>query len=112
GGVEPAALARRARARARELWRAAPTFPYCQRIGISSWEGMWCRFEGKRAELRALRAWAPEYRGATWRRALADQDVVDDELAAELGERFGVERRARHETFADLGAALDALRRD
>jgi putative hydrolase of the HAD superfamily len=44
--LDTARLALDARARARELWRAAPTWPYCERIGISSWEGLWCRFKG------------------------------------------------------------------
>ena len=108
--VDATALAAAARARARELWRAAPTYPFCRRIGISSWEGLWCRFEGAGDELGALRAWAPDFRREAWRRALADQGVDDDALAAELGERFGAERRARCETFADAAAALDALR--
>ena len=38
--------------------------------------------------------------------------MQDDELAAELGERFGEERRARHETFEDAAPVLDALRGD
>jgi putative hydrolase of the HAD superfamily len=104
------ALAATARSRARELWYAAPTHPFCKRIGISSWEGLWCRYEGEGDELRALRAWAPEYRREAWRTALADQGIDDDALAAELGERFGTERRALCETFADAAATLDALR--
>ena len=79
---------------------AAPTHPYCRRVGISSWEGLWCRFEGDGDE-RAGARWAPEYRREAWRLALADQGVDDDALAEELGERFGIERRARHEVFAD-----------
>jgi putative hydrolase of the HAD superfamily len=47
---------------------------------------------------------------AAWRAALERQGVEDDELAAELGERFGAERRARHETFEDAAPILDALR--
>ena len=43
-------------------------------------------------------------------RALGRQGIEDDELAAELGERFGEERRARHETFEDAAPVLDALR--
>jgi putative hydrolase of the HAD superfamily len=104
--VDVARLAVEARARARELWRAAPTHPYCRRVGISSWEGLWCRFEGD--DLGALRRWAPEYRREAWRRALADQGVDDVALAEALGERFGVERRARHDVFADVPAALAA----
>jgi putative hydrolase of the HAD superfamily len=108
-GVDVARLATDARARARALWRAAPTWPYCERIGISSWEGLWCRFEGDGDDVAALRAWAPEYRREAWARALADQGVDDPALAVELGERFGAERRARHETFADVREALEAL---
>jgi phosphoserine phosphatase len=102
-------LALDARVSARALWRAAPTHAYCQRIGMSSWEGLWCRFEGDAAELRALAEWAPTYRREAWRLALADQQIDLAPLAEELGERFGVERRARHELFDDVAAALDAL---
>jgi putative hydrolase of the HAD superfamily len=110
--VDPDGLAACARARARELWRAGPVYAYCRRIGMSSWEGLWCRYEGDGDEMRALRAWAPGFRGEAWRRALADQGIGDEALAAELGERFGVERRHLCDTFADAPAALDALRGD
>ena len=110
--LDPAVLALAARARAREVWRAAPHHAFCRRIGISSWEGLFCRYEGEGDELRALRAWAPGYRREAWRRALADQGVLDDELAGELGERFGADRRALHETFADAAPALDAVGAD
>jgi putative hydrolase of the HAD superfamily len=111
-GVDAARLALDARARGREIWRAGPNHPFCRRIGISSWEGHFCTYEGEGEELRALRDWVPGYRRETWRRALADQGVADDELARELGERFCVERRALHETFADAAPALAALRAD
>ena len=104
-GVDPVTLAASARLRARELWNAAPTHPYCLRIGISSSEGLWCRFETS-AELAA---WAPEYRREAWARALADHGVDDRELAERLGERFGEERRARHELIPGVEAVLDAL---
>jgi putative hydrolase of the HAD superfamily len=109
--LDAAALAAAARERARELWYAAPTHPYCRRVGISSWEGLWCRFGGEEPAARALRAWAPTYRRETWRLALADQGVEDDALAEDLGERFGEERRARHATFDDAADVLDELSR-
>jgi phosphoserine phosphatase len=108
--LNPKALAGAARSRARELWYAAPTHPYCKRIGISSWEGLWCRFEGDDREVRALREWSPTYRREAWRLALADQGIEDATLAGELGEQFGVERRERHEVFADVADALATLR--
>jgi putative hydrolase of the HAD superfamily len=105
-------LALDARACARELWRAAEVCAFGRRIGISSWEALWCRYEGDDDELRAMRAWAPGFRRDAWRAALEHQGIEDDALATELGERFGQERRARHETFEDAAPALDALRGD
>jgi putative hydrolase of the HAD superfamily len=107
--VEADALAVAARARARELWHSTPAHPYCLRVGISSWEGLWCRFDGDGTETRWLREWSPIYRREAWRLALAEQGVEDVALAEELGERFWMERRARHEVFADATAVLAEL---
>jgi putative hydrolase of the HAD superfamily len=109
-GIDPARLALDARSRARELWYAAPTHAYCKRVGISSWEGLWCRFESDGQEVQALREWFPTYRQEAWRLALADQGLDDPQLAEELGEHFARERRTRHEVFADAGEALRQLR--
>jgi putative hydrolase of the HAD superfamily len=108
--VDPRQLALDARASARELWHAAEVCDFGRRIGISSWEALWCRYEGDDDELRAMRQWSPGFRRGAWRAALERQGVHVDELAAELGERFGEERRARHETCEDAAPALDALR--
>jgi putative hydrolase of the HAD superfamily len=108
--LDPEVLATAARSRARELWYAAPTHGYCMRVGISSWEGLWCRFEGEDPDTTTLRKWSPTYRREAWRLALADQGIDDARLAEELGERFGVERRARHEVFADVPDALAKLK--
>jgi hypothetical protein len=48
-----------ARVHARALWAFAPTYDYCLRIGISSTEGLWCRFEGDDVATAALRRWSP-----------------------------------------------------
>jgi putative hydrolase of the HAD superfamily len=102
-------LAPAARHRARELWYATQAHAWCQRVGVSSWEGLWCRFEGDEPDVRWLRAWSPTYRREAWRLALAEQGVEDDALAEALGERFARERRARHEVFPDAAEALSAL---
>lgn len=107
--LDVAALAIAARARARELWRAAPTYDYCRRVGISSWEGLWCRYAGDGRETRLLRDWSPTYRREAWRLALADQGIDDLRLAEELGEHFPVERRARHEVFVEVEPTLREL---
>lgn len=110
--VDVESLVASARSHARRMWHATPAHPYCKRIGISSWEGLWCRFEGDHDEAAWLRAWAPEYRREAWRRALAEQGIDDADHAADLGERFGVERRARHSTHTDARAALAQLEGD
>jgi putative hydrolase of the HAD superfamily len=111
--LDPAALAQSALARARAAWRAGPAYAYGEgTIGMSSWEALWCRWEGESAELRRCREWAAGYRTEAWTIALADHGVDDPALAEELGRRFGEERRLRHEAFADARPALDELRTD
>jgi len=61
-GVDAQALADTAQRSARRLWHATPVQAYCHRIQISSWEGLWCRFEGEDANMSWLRGWAPTYR--------------------------------------------------
>lgn len=108
--VDAGLLALDARAAARKLWRARAEHEWARRIGMSSWEGLWCRFEGEALPLEGLRSWSPEYRSESWHRALAAQGVVDLALARELGEAFVVQRRARHMLFPDVLPALAALR--
>jgi len=108
--VDAEKLAVMARERARELWYATPVHRYCMHIGISSWEGLWCRFEGNEPNTRWLREWSPRYRREVWSLALADQGVHDPDLAEELGERYDRECRARHDRFPDVPACLDELR--
>lgn len=110
--VDTRRLAVDARAHAKELWYAAPTIEYYLRVGISSWEGLWCRFGADRPESLSLREWAPEYRRETWSLALFNQDIRDPDLATELAHRFVVERRLRHELFEDVAETLAGLRRD
>jgi putative hydrolase of the HAD superfamily len=111
-GVDAGALAAAVPERARELWRAGALHAYCLALGISSWEGLWCGFEGEAAELAALRAWTPSYRHAAWAAALATFGIQDERLVHELAELYGRERRARHAVFADAAPALEWARRE
>src|SRR5438094_8439902 len=109
-GLDPQGLALTVRHCARELWRAAPTLTYCRAIGISSAEGLWAHFRGDDPYLRFLRAWAPTYRRETWGGALAEYDIHDVRLTAQLAESFPSQRRARHWVFPEAKAALQELR--
>ena len=109
-GLDPQALTQSVRERARQLWFASPTHPYCRTIGISSWEGLWARFLGDDPHLKALREFAPTYRRDSWTRALADQGVDDAGFGEELAETFREERRGRHILFPDSEGILRDLR--
>jgi putative hydrolase of the HAD superfamily len=108
--LDPVGLVAAVRAHASDLWSSAPTHDYCRDIGISSTEGLWCRFEGDDTAIAALRRWSPVYRRAAWSSALEAHGVDDGALADALAERFAAERRARHRVFADVEPALSELR--
>ena len=108
-GIEPGDLAERVFAEARALWYASEWHPYCQQIGVSSWEGLWARFAGEASQLRALREWAPAYRVRAWRNALAAQGIEDGGLAEEMAERYAAERGAEHDLMEGATDVLQAL---
>ena len=105
-GVDPRGLHTAVRKSCRDLWYGFASHPYCRRIGISSWEGMWAEFVGADPELKPLRDWAPEYRIGSWRAALRIFGIDDDGLAAELAETFPRLRRGMHVLFPDSIKAL------
>ncbi len=109
-GMDPEALAEAVRGQAKALWYAAETHPYALQLAISSWEGLWCRFEGDHPDLVKLREWSPTYRLESWRAALRQLGVEDDELALELAERFPAERRRRHTPFEDALECIAELK--
>jgi putative hydrolase of the HAD superfamily len=108
-GVDPERFHQTVRVRAEGLWFAAPTYPYCRRVGISSWEGLWAGFAGDDPNLVALRTWAPQYRHDAWKLALRDHGILDRLLADELSEAFIRERRTRHTLFPDAEPTLRDL---
>jgi len=112
-GADPDALARSVWDAAEQLWRGSPEVGYTEAIGMASWEGLWAPFTADDPHLRALGAWAPEYRRAAWRRALDALGAPSDEVLADaLQGAFERERRALHLPFPDTRPALDLLRRD
>ena len=111
-GVDAETLHRAVRARARELWRGFEAFPYCERIGFASWEGLWARYEGPGPEMARLRAWAPTYQHEAWARGLADVGIGDGEFADVLSGRYQEERWQRHVVFDETVSALEDLQGD
>jgi putative hydrolase of the HAD superfamily len=108
--LDPHLLHTAVRQACRELWYAFPSYPYCKRVGISSWEGMWAEFTGPDPELKALRDWAPTYRRESWRQALLRNKIDDPGLAAQLAETFPGIRRAKQIVYPDSIPTLQQLR--
>jgi len=106
-GIDPAALHATLRRTCRRFWHNAPARAYCVEIGISSWEGLWARFHGRRESLQILRAWAPRYRRDSWRQALREHGVDDETFALELAETFPTHRRELHVVYDDVRPTLE-----
>jgi len=109
-GVDLARLVHDAGTIARRLWAEGPCFDYCHRIGHSAWEGLWARYDkGDHPEIARLREWAPGYRLAVWREALAAQSIHDDALAQAQVDCFMATRR-RFPLYPEIGALLAELK--
>ena len=110
--LDATALAEVFRRRGRELWRKSPSHEWCQRIGISSWEGLSGDFSGDGEELTALRQWMERsrFRTSAWRRALADFGIKDHPLADHLADRIVAVRRKHHSVYPETPGVLERLR--
>ena len=84
-GLDPREMHTTLRKTCREMWFKSPSHPYCKKVGISSWEGLWAEFIGPDENLRALRNWAATYRYESWHTSLTRHGIADPDLAAELG---------------------------
>jgi len=105
--VDPQELHATVRETCRILWQRTPVHSYCLEIGMSSWEGLWARFEGDDYNLKVLKNWAPVYRFNSWYEALLKHKIDDKEFAAELAEEFPANRRKRHVIYDDAVPALE-----
>ena len=101
-------LAASAKRASDELWRAHAPVDRCDELGIVAFEGMWGHFHGDEDYLRHLREWVPRFRTEVWQRALAEEGIKDDALAAELGTMFA---RRRRELQDPLPGAEEILRK-
>jgi putative hydrolase of the HAD superfamily len=113
-GIDPSALAQAVLRHAGELWTSAPTAAYCDRLGISPWEGLTSVFshyggEDTDSDRAYLREWASTYRQQTWKLALDDFNAGDWMAACDLAEHFRGARFDTHVPGEYAEALLDSL---
>jgi putative hydrolase of the HAD superfamily len=108
-GVNPSIFQASVRKNARKVWYSLPTHPYCKKIGISSWEGLWANFSGKHKMLRLLASYKDHYRLTSWHNTLLEFNINDRDFAGRLSEMFCSERRKRHVLFPETSSVLESL---
>ncbi|MBA2393541.1 MAG: HAD family hydrolase [Ktedonobacteraceae bacterium] len=108
--IDPEPFYRAAYSRAKQLWRAAPMFPFCNSLGISASEGMWGRFENDGSQWQELHDWVPGYQIAVWEHALSVQGHSHRALAEQLATIFREQRIASQELFPEAETVLQGLR--
>ena len=96
-------------ATARRLWHTGPFHPLCQKLGISSWEGLWSTFEGNHRNVDGLRAWIPGYRVEAWATALAELGLDDPPLAGQLADAYRQAQRDAHPLVAGADTSVRSL---
>lgn len=109
-GLDLERLVQSAEQNAVRLWKSSPEYGYTLRIGHSAGEGLWARYEeGDHPAIHNLHAFAPEFRAAVWREALAEQNVHDEALSQALARRYA-ERRRVYPRYPEVDALLKALK--
>ena len=108
--IEPQELYDNIWEKAREIWYKSPVRQYCVDIAISSWEGLWGRFEGDNENLNILRSWTPTYRKQAWYNTLLESGIDDIEFAEFLSLEFPKQRRKIHNVFDDAEPNLIKLK--
>ena len=111
-GIDPEDFNSTVRQKARELWHKSPGRDYCVAIGVSSWEGLWARFEGDDPNQKIMHRWAPGYQIQAWLNALAVFGVSDESIAQLLSATFQNHRRGRHIVYPDVVPVLKEFRQD
>jgi putative hydrolase of the HAD superfamily len=109
--VDPEKLCKTVKKTCRTFWHQSPVRQYCLDIGISSWEGLWSKFNGENGDLAILRDWAPSYRRNTWYESLCKHGIDDIGFSLILGETFPQNRRKRHIVYNDVLPVLEDLKK-
>lgn len=108
-GINPDKFHESVRKNARKLWYELPSHPYCKKIGISSWEGLWANFIGDHEMLELLASKKNFYQFTSWYNSLKEFDIEDKDFAHMLSEMFRRNRRKRHLLFPETIEVLENL---
>lgn len=109
-GIDASALLAAVRSEARSLYETYDTFAFTKMIGINPFEGLWANFTaGDQPEFRRLQELAPMYRKESWNRGLKSLGIDNEELAGDLAEKFGKERRERPYVYEETFDVLKKL---
>lgn len=92
-----------------ERHRNGPCYELCHGIGISAFECLWGDFVNEGEQWTPLAEWVPRFRRDVWAAALAEQDVDNPELAAELAETWKRERRERQTLMPNAREVVEKL---
>lgn len=93
-------------------WDEGPFPEWLSDIGTGPLELLRARFDGDDPHWAVMREWGPDYRRASWTKALAALGVHDDELAATLDTAFEQERGRSNPWCDGAMAALAELGAD
>jgi len=107
--INPEKFQESVRRNARKLWYELPAHPYCKKIGISSWEGLWANFVGDHEMLQLLASYKSFYQFTSWYNSLKEFKINDKAFAGVLSEMFRRERRKRHLLYPETIEVLDNL---
>lgn len=109
--IDPLSLKYTVKETARDLWHQLPTYQYCLKIGVSSWEGLWANFLGEAKETKELYEFKNYFQINSWKIALQKYGSNNDELAHILSNKLNIERRKRHVLFPDTLPCLKELKK-
>ncbi|MDR0267699.1 HAD family hydrolase [Paenibacillus sp.] len=110
-GLDAAELEEAVRSQARVLYQTYDFYEFTTMIGISPFEGLWGKFNvGTQLEFRRMAELIPEYQKESWRRGLSQFGVEDEELAQQLAQKFGAERRLRPLVYEETYQVLHELK--